>query len=105
MPRGIKNVAETVDAVNGVEYDRLTPGFDEDDGVDLTRLENEGRYKVVTPRAASFTAYGIKFIEGIGRTDDLALAEKFQAEFKYKIVDTLKPGQRTPVPEPLPETS
>ena len=104
MPRGIKNASTTVEAVNGPDYDRVTPGFDLEDDQNLT-LEQEGRYKVITPRAVSFTAYDLKFIEGVARTDDLALAQRLEAEFKYRVIDTHKPGQRVPIPEPLPETT
>lgn len=104
MPRGIANAAKTVEAVNGVEYDKLTPGFDVDDA-DATVVQ-EGRYKVVTPRAVNFTSYDVKFTEGIGRTDDIAVAERLNAEFGYKIIDTQKPMRGpTPIPEALPETT
>jgi hypothetical protein len=105
MPRGIKNASTTVAAVNGPEeLDRLTPGFDLEDDDALT-VEHEGRYRVITPRAVSFTAYGLKFTEGIGRTDDLDLAKRLEAEFHYRVIDTLKPNQRVPIPEPLSETT
>jgi hypothetical protein len=105
MPRGVKNAATTVDAVNGVEYDQETPGFDLEDDAAMT-LEHDGRYKVITPRAVSFTAYDVRFVEGVGRTDDLATAERLKAEFKYRVIDTLKPQRTpTPIPEPLPEAT
>jgi hypothetical protein len=105
MPRGIKNASTTVQAVNGPEeMDRLTPGFDLEDEDALT-LEHEGRYKVITPRAVNFTAYDVRFIEGIGRTDDLNLAKKLEAEFHYRVIDSQRPGQRIPIPEALPETT
>jgi hypothetical protein len=96
MPRGVKNASVTVDAVNGVEYDRLTPGFEEEDS-ELT-IDHEGRYKVVTPRAVNFSAYGVEFVQGIGRTDDLEVAKRLQDEFKYRVIDTKHPTERTPVP-------
>lgn len=104
MPRGVKNAATTVEAVNGPDYDRVTPGFDLEDAAALT-LESEGRYKVITPRAVSFTAYDLKFTEGVARTDDLALAQKLEAEFSYRVIDTHRPNQRVPIPEPMPETT
>lgn len=105
MPRGVKNASVTVEAVNQTaEADRLTPGFDLEDEQNLT-LEQEGRYKVITPRAASFTAYELKFVEGVARTDDLATAERLKAEFGYRVIDTRMPGQRIPIPEPMPETT
>jgi hypothetical protein len=104
VPRGIANAAKTVEAVNGVEYDRMTPGFDIEDE-DATVVQ-EGRYKVVTPRAVSFTSYEVKFVEGIGRTDDAAVADKLRAEFGYRVIDTHKPMKTPmPIPEPLPETT
>lgn len=105
MPRGIKNASTTVQAVNGPEeMDRLTPGFDLEDDDALTQ-EHEGRYRVITPRAVSFTAYDVRFVEGVARTDDLALAKRLEAEFGYRVIDSQKPGQRVPIPEPLPETT
>jgi len=104
MPRGIKNASTTVEAVNGPEADRITPGFDLEDDEALT-YEPVGRYKVITPRAVNFTAYGVRFTEGIGRTDDLAVAERLQAEFNYRVIDSLRPPQRVPIPEPLSEAT
>lgn len=104
MPRGIANAAKTVEAVNGVEYDKMTPGFDVEDNDEDATVVHEGRYKVVTPRAVSFTSYDVRFIEGIGKTDDQAVAEKLHAEFGYKVIDTHKPLRGpTPIPEPLPD--
>ena len=104
MPRGVANAAKTVEAVNGVEYDRMTPGFDIDD--DEATVVHQGRYKVVTPRAVNFTSYEVRFIEGIGHTDSEATAERLKAEFGYRVIDTLKPQRSpSPIPEPLPETT
>jgi hypothetical protein len=102
MPRGVAKAAQTVEAVNGPENDRLTPGFDDED--ELLTVDREGRYKVVTPRAVKFTAYGVNFVEGIGRTDDFELAQRLKAEFGYRVIDTQK-GERAPLPQPLPETT
>jgi hypothetical protein len=102
MPRAVTNAAKTVEAVNGPEVDRMTPGFEDAEDGELTQ-EHEGRYRIVTPRAVSFTAYGVRFVEGIGRTDDLELAQRLKAEFSYKVVDSQRPGQRVPMPEPIPE--
>jgi hypothetical protein len=105
MPRGVKNASTTVAAVNGVEeVDRLTPGFELSDDEAMT-IEHEGRYKVITPRAVNFTSYEVKFIEGIGRTDDLTVANRLRDEFHYRVIDTHHPGQRIPVPEPLSEAT
>jgi hypothetical protein len=100
MPRGVAKAAQTVEAVNGPDNDRLTPGFDDDD--DALTVEHEGRYKIVTPRAVKFQAYGVNFVEGIGRTDDAEVAQRLKQEFGYKIVDTQK-GERAPLPQALPE--
>ena len=86
MPRGIKNAATTSNAVNGVEYDQPTLGFDDED--EARTVERVGRYKVLTPRQANFTAYGVVFVEGIGRTDDFKKAQLLQDEFSYRVVDT-----------------
>jgi len=103
MPRGVKNAATTVQAVNGDEYDKLTPGFELEDE-DLLTVEHDGRFKIITPRAVSFTAYDVRFVEGVGRTDDAHLAQRLKDEFHYKVIDTHRPQSGpTPVPEPLPE--
>ena len=85
MPRAVANATKTIEAVNGVEYDKPTDGYDEDF---LPTSEQNGRYKILTPRAHSFTSYGIRFVEGIGRTDELLLANRLHQEFGYKVIDT-----------------
>jgi hypothetical protein len=105
MPRAVAKAAQTVEAVNGPEYDRATPEyFEEEEDVERT-VELEGRYKIVTPLAVNFSCYGVEFRQGIGRTDDLDVANRIQAEFKYKVLDTQKtPVERVPVPaQALPE--
>lgn len=85
MPRAVANATKTIEAVNGVDYDKPTDGFDDDF---IPTSEQTGRYKILTPRAHSFTSYGIRFVEGIGRTDELPLATRLHQEFGYKVVDT-----------------
>lgn len=63
MPRAVANATKTIEAVNGVEYDKPTDGYEDDF---LPTSEQTGRYKILTPRAHSFTSYGIRFVEGIG---------------------------------------
>jgi hypothetical protein len=103
MPRAVAKAAQTVEAVNGAEYDRPTPGYFDDEEENRT-VETEGRYRIVTPLAANFNMYDVRFVEGVGRTDDLNVANRIQAEFKYKVFDTHKvPAERVTVPQALPE--
>lgn len=77
----------TADAVNGIELDRITPGYDSDD--EGATRDPVGRFKLLTPVAASFTAFGVRFVEGVGRTDDETAARRLVLEFpSYRLIDT-----------------